>query len=134
MRLTPEIPAFGFALLAGAAAYLPFTVLVTLGQDYLPNRIGTASGVTLGLAVSAGGLVNPLFGLVADASGPATVIWVIAPLPILAFLIALTLPTLAKDRRQGSIWTQLTGRGKTTVADAAADQEPSPVPTDRNSL
>jgi FSR family fosmidomycin resistance protein-like MFS transporter len=133
MRVTPEVPAFACALLAGAAAYLPFTVLVTLGQDYLPNRIGTASGVTLGLAVSAGGLVNPLFGIVADAHGPATVIWVIAPLPILAFAIALTLPTLAKDRRPGSIWTQVTGRGRTTVTTLPAEQEPSdsPVPTDR---
>jgi FSR family fosmidomycin resistance protein-like MFS transporter len=41
---------------AGLALFTPFAAAVTLGQDYLPNRIGTASGVTLGLAVSIGGL------------------------------------------------------------------------------
>jgi MFS transporter, FSR family, fosmidomycin resistance protein len=30
-------------------------VQVTLGQDCLPHRIGTASGVTLRLAISIGG-------------------------------------------------------------------------------
>jgi MFS transporter, FSR family, fosmidomycin resistance protein len=49
--------------------FAPFAVQVTLGQDFLPNRIGVASGVTLGLAVSAGGLAAPLFGLLADAYG-----------------------------------------------------------------
>jgi hypothetical protein len=33
---------------------------VTLGQDYLPNRVSTASGVTLGLTVSIGGLATRL--------------------------------------------------------------------------
>ena len=32
--------------------FLPTSVLVVLGQEYLPNRVGMASGVTLGLAVS----------------------------------------------------------------------------------
>jgi len=40
-----------------AAVDLPVTV--TLGQDYLPGRIGTSSGVTLGLAISTGGLLAP---------------------------------------------------------------------------
>ena len=30
-----------------------------LSYEYLPNRIGTASGVTVGLAVTAGGLAAP---------------------------------------------------------------------------
>ncbi|MEH0980861.1 MFS transporter [Micromonospora sp. CPCC 205556] len=58
-------------LLLGAAwtavaLNVPFSLHVTLGQDYLPNRIGTASGVTLGLAVSVGGLAAPLIGTLAD--------------------------------------------------------------------
>jgi MFS transporter, FSR family, fosmidomycin resistance protein len=99
LRLADPGTALVMATLAGAACNVPFTVLVTLGQDYLPNRIGTASGVTLGLAVSAGGLVNPVFGVLADAHGPAAVISTIAALPVLALLLALTLPTLAKDER-----------------------------------
>jgi FSR family fosmidomycin resistance protein-like MFS transporter len=47
------------ALAAGVTVRIPFSVLVKLGQDYLPSRPGTAAGVTLGLAVSAGGLAAP---------------------------------------------------------------------------
>lgn len=36
--------------------FLPTSVLVVLGQEYLPRRVGMASGVTLGLAVSVGGM------------------------------------------------------------------------------
>lgn len=59
------VAAFGL----GTVLFAPFAVQVTLGQDFLPNRIGVASGVTLGLAVSAGGPAAPLFGLLADAYG-----------------------------------------------------------------
>ncbi|MEV4461893.1 MFS transporter, partial [Microbispora sp. NPDC049633] len=53
----PYLPLL-FAVPAGIAINIPFAVLVKLGQDYLPNRPGTAAGVTLGLAVSAGGLAG----------------------------------------------------------------------------
>ena len=39
---------------------------ITLGQDYLPHRVGTAGGVTLGLTVSIGGVASPLIGAIAD--------------------------------------------------------------------
>ena len=50
-----------FALLVPLAIFLfmPTSVLVVLGQEYLPRRVGMASGVTLGLAVSVGGNVRP---------------------------------------------------------------------------
>ena len=47
---------------AGIALYIPFSIMVSLGQLYLPDRVGVASGVTLGLAASAGGLTAPLLG------------------------------------------------------------------------
>lgn len=78
-------------LLVGVATSIPFAVLVKLGQDYLPTRPGTAAGVTLGLAVSAGGLALPLLGLVAEAHGPRGVFVVLAVLPVLAVLLALRL-------------------------------------------
>jgi fucose permease len=70
LAAAPDVAvAFAAAIAAGLALYLPFAVQVTLGQDYLPNRIGTASGVTLGLAISIGGLAAPLFGYLADRYG-----------------------------------------------------------------
>lgn len=48
--------------LASAGLYVPFSLQVTLGQDYLPPRVGTAGGITLGLTVSIGGLASPAVG------------------------------------------------------------------------
>ncbi|MFC8453903.1 MFS transporter [Kitasatospora sp. NPDC057223] len=81
-----------FAVLTGLTLNLPFAVLVKLGQDYLPTRPGTAAGVTLGLAVSVGGLFTPLLGRVAEAHGPQGVLTVLCFVPPLALLLALLLP------------------------------------------
>jgi FSR family fosmidomycin resistance protein-like MFS transporter len=59
---------FGAIALTGFALNQSFSLTVTLGQDYLPTRIGTSSGVTLGLAISIGGLVTPALGALADAT------------------------------------------------------------------
>ncbi len=78
-------------LVVGVITNIPFAVLVKLGQDYLPTRPGTAAGVTLGLAVSAGGLFMPLLGLVADHHGPRGAFLVLAVLPLLAIAISTAL-------------------------------------------
>lgn len=79
------------ALVAGLALRIPFSVLIKLGQDYLPNRPGTASAVTLGLAVSAGGISAPIFGALADVDGPAVVLTLLCFVPVLTFLLGLRL-------------------------------------------
>lgn len=88
LRLTPGPYApLLFAVLAGLALNIPFAVLVKLGQDYLPTRPGTAAGVTLGLAVSVGGLISPAFGLAADAGGPQSVFVILCFVPIAALAL-----------------------------------------------
>ncbi|MFE6505659.1 MFS transporter [Kitasatospora sp. NPDC057738] len=62
------------AVAFGLAMFLPFAPQVTLAQDYLPTRPGTASGLTLGLAMSVGGLAAPALGRLADAHGLRTVL------------------------------------------------------------
>jgi FSR family fosmidomycin resistance protein-like MFS transporter len=79
------------ALIAGLALRVPFSVLIKLGQDYLPNRPGTASAVTLGLAVSAGGVTAPIFGALADRHGPALVLTLLCFVPVLTFLVGVRL-------------------------------------------
>ncbi|MCL1880088.1 MAG: MFS transporter [Actinomycetia bacterium] len=49
-----------------STAYSP--VIVT-GQSYLPGRLGLASGISLGVVVSVGGLTSPVIGLVGDHWG-----------------------------------------------------------------
>lgn len=74
--------------ITGIAAYMPFSVFVLLGQNYLPSRIGTASGVTVGLAVSIGGLANPLLGWLADGTSLRTALTVLLVLPVLALIVS----------------------------------------------
>ncbi|MFJ3909117.1 MFS transporter [Streptomyces vinaceus] len=80
------------AALAAAALYVPFSLQVTLGQDYLPARMGTASGVTLGLTVSVGGVAGPFIGALADATSVRTALLPLAVLPLLAWALARRLP------------------------------------------
>jgi FSR family fosmidomycin resistance protein-like MFS transporter len=80
--------AFAAAVIAGFTLFMPFAVQVTLGQDYLPSRIGTASGVTLGLAISIGGLAAPLFGILADSHGLPLTLGVLAVFPALSLVLA----------------------------------------------
>ena len=56
-------------IVLGAALNLTYSPMVVLGQQYLPNRVGLASGITLGLAVSVGGITAPLLGKVGDMYG-----------------------------------------------------------------
>jgi MFS transporter, FSR family, fosmidomycin resistance protein len=86
---------FVAAFMLGIVLFAPFAVQVTLGQDFLPNRIGIASGVTLGLATSAGGVAAPLFGLLADTYGLGAAVGTVAVFPALA--CALT--SLLRDPR-----------------------------------
>ena len=66
-------PLLCFALMVpiGFAMFSPFSSVVVLGQTYLAKSIGFASGVTLGLYFSAGGIVVPLIGRFADTNGLA---------------------------------------------------------------
>lgn len=83
--------ALPLVLLVGLVTNIPFAVLVKLGQDYLPSRPGTAAGVTLGLAISAGGLFMPLLGLIADHHGPRGALVVLAVAPLIAVALSLAL-------------------------------------------
>ena len=52
-----------FAALAGAVTIATFAVTIVMGQEYLPGRIGVASGVTIGLSIGLGGIGAPLLGI-----------------------------------------------------------------------
>ncbi|WP_371786127.1 MFS transporter [Streptosporangium subroseum] len=80
-----------FVALTSAGLYVPFSLHITLGQDYLPHRVGVAGGVTLGLAVSIGGIASPLIGAVADATSLQTALAPLIALPALGWLLLRTL-------------------------------------------
>jgi FSR family fosmidomycin resistance protein-like MFS transporter len=88
----PAAIATPLLLVAGAATVATFSVTVVMGQEYLPSRIGVASGVTLGLAIGLGGMAAPVLGLIADAHGLETALTIAALLPLIGVAMALTLP------------------------------------------
>ncbi|WP_037320255.1 MFS transporter [Amycolatopsis orientalis] len=83
---------FPFVLLAAVGLYIPFSLQITLSQDYLPRRVGTASGVTLGLTVSIGGLASPVIGTIADHTSLRTALIPLIVLPLLCWITTRTLP------------------------------------------
>jgi FSR family fosmidomycin resistance protein-like MFS transporter len=87
----------------GFVTVMSFSVTVIMGQEYLPSRLGIASGVTLGLAIGVGGVAAALLGALADHAGLTTVMWTIALLPIAGLALAVTLPPTPQERRPASI-------------------------------
>jgi len=77
---------------------MPFSVFVILGQDYLPNWIGIASGVTVGLAVTVGGLFSPLLGWIADATDLRVIFGILTALAAVALGLAFLLREPAVPR------------------------------------
>ena len=70
---------------------------VALAQEYLPEHLGTASGLTFGVAVAVGGIASPMLGALGDGAGLASAIWVLAALA--AAGLALSIGVAAIERR-----------------------------------
>lgn len=107
--------AMAFVALFGVAIFIPFAVFVILGQDYLPNRIGIASGVTVGLAVTVGGLFSPLLGWIADQSNLQTAFAILVGLTVvclgLAFLLREPSPMPRHPRPLGDATAEAADEG-----------------------
>jgi FSR family fosmidomycin resistance protein-like MFS transporter len=67
------------------------SVVVVMAQEYLPNRVGLAAGVTLGLSMTIGGLMMPLFGSIADHYGLSMAMFLLSLVPAIGWAISLTL-------------------------------------------
>lgn len=77
----------------GLALFATTSSMIVLGQEYLPGRVGVASGVTIGLAVSSGGAVAPLLGWTADCYGIGVLPALLTALAIVAAGLAFALPS-----------------------------------------
>lgn len=78
------------------AMNLTYSPIVVLGQKYLPNHVGLASGLTLGLAMSLGGIFSPVLGSIGDHHGLVIVMYAIAGISVLPAVIARFLPEPGK--------------------------------------
>lgn len=93
-RMQGAIPAALTLIPIAFSIYSPQSATIVLGQQYLPNRLGLASGVTLGLAVSVGGIAAPLLGRFADRFGLLSAMNLLTLLAIIPAVMSFTLPRL----------------------------------------
>lgn len=77
---------------AAVALNLAYSPTVVLGQKLIPNHVGLASGVTMGLASSIGGVVSPVLGSVGDRAGIAAVMWIMVGIAAVAAASTIFLP------------------------------------------
>ena len=79
--------------IAGAALISASSLTVVMAQATMPNNIGLASGLTLGLGFGAGGLGAAALGKLADVSGISLTMVIVAFLPILIIALSLLMPS-----------------------------------------
>lgn len=80
---------------AAAAIFMPYSPIVVLGQTYLAKNAGFASGVTLGLTTTLGGLFAPVVGWAADLWGLQNALQILWVAGLAGLAAAMSLP---KDR------------------------------------
>lgn len=79
-------------VLAGASVISTFGVSLVMSQEYMPRRIGLASGLSIGLAIGLGGVFAVALGGLADSIDLEAAMLVTAAGPALGALLALALP------------------------------------------
>lgn len=91
----PHVPptvAFFFLILTGFILMTSFSVTVVYAQELVPGKIGTMSGLTVGLAFGMGAIGSVGLGSIADWIGLQSMITWLGVLPLLG-LIAFLLPS-----------------------------------------
>ena len=78
--------------LSGAAVIGTFGVSLVMSQEYMPGRVGMASGLSIGFAIGLGGIAALSLGAIADAVDLQTAILTTAVGPALSIVLALLLP------------------------------------------
>ena len=93
--LIPYVPptiAFIFLILTGFILMTSFSVTVVYAQELVPGKIGTMSGLTVGLAFGMGAIGSVSLGYIADLIGLQSMITWLGVLPLMG-LIAFLLPS-----------------------------------------
>jgi FSR family fosmidomycin resistance protein-like MFS transporter len=87
--------AFGAAALAlvGVCVVGTFGVTGVMSQEYLPSRIGLASGLVIGFSIGLGGIAALSLGALADAVDLETAMYACAVVPVAAVVLGLLLPS-----------------------------------------
>ena len=86
-------------ILAGAAVIGTFGVSLVMSQEYMPGRVGMASGLSIGLAIGLGGIAAVTLGAIADTVDLETAVLATAAGPAIALGVSMFLPPAPARRR-----------------------------------
>ena len=79
--------------LSGAAVIGTFGVSLVMSQEYMPDRVGMASGLSIGMAIGLGGVAALSLGALADGVDLETAVLATAAGPALCILLTMFLPS-----------------------------------------
>ncbi|MDQ4081423.1 MAG: MFS transporter, partial [Actinomycetota bacterium] len=79
-------------VLSGAVIIGTFGVTLVMSQEYMPGRVGMASGLSIGFAIGLGGVAALALGAVADAVDLEAALLATAVGPAIAIALTLALP------------------------------------------
>src|SRR5262245_52310460 len=83
----------------GISVISTFGVTMVMAQEYLPSRIGMASGLSIGLSIGLGGVGAVALGAVADSIDLRAAMYVAAAAAAVALVLAALLPSTRPSRR-----------------------------------
>ena len=84
---------------SGAALLASFAVTIVLAQELMPQYVGLASGLILGLGFGTGGLGSAFSGFLADRLGLYQVVWILALAPVLGAVLVAFIRTGSSEKR-----------------------------------
>jgi len=84
---------------SGAALLASFAVTIVLAQELMPQYVGLASGLILGLGFGTGGVGTAFSGFLADRLGLYQVLWILALAPVLGAVLAAFIRTDGAEER-----------------------------------
>ena len=76
----------------GIAVIGTFGVTMVMAQQYLPTKIGMASGLSIGFSIGLGGIAAVFLGAVADAVDLRTALYISSTAPVVATVLTAMLP------------------------------------------
>lgn len=82
---------------AALSVFMPYSPIVILGQTYLGRNAGFASGVTLGLSTTLGGIFAPMVGWAADIWGLQAALQILWAAGLLGVVVSFTLPPVKEE-------------------------------------
>lgn len=83
-------------MLLAIAVDLSYPSAVALGQGFVPNHLGMASGLSFGVVVCIGGIASPILGSVGDVIGLQPVMLILVGVAVVGILAALAIPNPLK--------------------------------------